>query len=183
MRFYKIKTRVWWILFSPVRWIKMLPIKLWLWGRQTVWRQWLFTMSIWVTARLKPIKTMANSSWEDDFNGSLDTEFFLSTTQKSGHFFPTNCYFWRKMRRYSMLLFESIWRTKILPSQIFISSCWLLEWLTTYSRPTQTWISQRHSQGHGYLAALNIIKSPRTTVLRGSKNASLLMPSEVSQHN
>lgn len=167
----------------------MLPIKSRLWGKQTAWRQWLFTISIWVRARLKPIMgTMANSSWPNDPDGSLPAEFILTTTQKSGQFFLTNGVIsgakWGDIVCCCLNQFGGR-QNCFSPGQIFISCFWFssMEWLTTCSRQTRTTTLQRHSRGHGYLAALNLIKSPERTVLQGSKNALLLMPSEVSQCN
>lgn len=157
------------------------------WQRQ--WLQWLFTISIWVRARLKPIRgTMANPSWQNDPDGSLPAEFILTTMQKSGQFSLTNGVIsgamWDDTVRCCLNQFGRRQKDFSL-GQIFIFCfCFSsMKWLSTRSRQTRTRISQSHSRGHGYLAALSLIKSPERTVLQSSKNALLLMPSEVSQHN
>lgn len=122
----------------------MLPVKLRLWGRRTAWQQWLFTISIWDRARQKPIRgNVANSSWQNDPDGSLPAEFILTTTQKSGWFFPPPANSVISGAKWDDIVCVAVWinlaEDKTASGQIFISCFWFssMERLTASSRQTR----------------------------------------------
>lgn len=118
------------------------PIIPWLWRRETAWRQWLFTISIWIRARLKPIMgTMANSSWQNEPQGSLPADFILMTTQKSGLLFFTNGVFWgAKWNNIICCCLNQFggWQNRFSPGQIFISCFLILQHGMTDHKPADT---------------------------------------------
>lgn len=121
----------------------MLAVKLRLRGRRTAWQQWLFTISIWDRARQKPIRgNVANSTWQNDPDGSLPAEFILTTTQKSGYiFFPANSVI--SGAKWNDIVYVAVWinlaEDKTASGQIFISCFWFssMERLTASSKQTR----------------------------------------------